>query len=208
MKPNIVIVGYGAARDKDAIRWGFPQTEYWGFNELFNYLRVTRFDRWFEIHSRAYLKRVNGPVWDTNLTTLRGMRIPIYMQRKWKDIPYSRAYPKREVEALTRHGDYHMGSFDWMVAYAILRGAERIDLYGVDLGPTNATEPLSARACLEYWLGVAEGRGIDCIVHGGALFCWYQYMKKRDAQYGWDTSLRIVDDKTVYPKYGDVPVGA
>jgi hypothetical protein len=172
---------------------GIGDREYWGFNHLWRVpgyeFDVDRFDRWFELHDREEFASSPG-----RLTVLRGFReIPIYMQRKWKDIPASRVFPKKQIEQLTPCGFYHMSSLDWMVAYAILEGFSDIHVHGVDFGFIEGSEPLSARACLEYWFGVAHGRGIDATCDSPSLFKWWQY-ERRDAQYGYTPGLQIIGD--------------
>ena len=62
----------------------------------------------------------------------------------------------------------------------------------VDFGFTEGGEPLSARACLEYWFGVAHGLGIDATCSSPSMFKWWQY-ECRDAQYGYTADLAIVN---------------
>jgi hypothetical protein len=64
--------------------------------------------------------------------------------------------------------DYHACSIDWMLAHAILEGATEIRLCGVEQQHT--AEPLSSRACVEFWAGVAVGRGIAVSSADGSTF--------------------------------------
>lgn len=108
--------------------------------------------------------------------------IPVYLPKANTAVPAAAVYPKAKVEALTSHGTYHAGSFDWMVALAILEGFKHIRITGVNFA--NGGEPISARPCLEYWLGVAEGWGIKTEVIGGDCFRIF-HLTRSDVQYGF-----------------------
>jgi hypothetical protein len=193
-KPNVVIVGFSRPDLNEAALFSdiYASYELWGLNSLFVMLEDRHFDRWFEIHDRKYLEGVEGAAWDKHIRWLRGeRRIPIYMQRTWPDIPMSRKFPRAAVEKLTPRGWYHCSSVDWMVAMAIGMKFKRIHIQGINFGPEDGGEPFSARACLEYWLGVAEGRGIETYVQGGGMFHAHTIVKSR-AQYGYDVDFRNV----------------
>lgn len=147
--------------------------ELWGLNDPVEYPGIPSrraFTRWFQIHPPHYLKK-HYPKGLLDLAEHWGEEtgIPVYMDRHYDVYPDSVAYPRDEVEALAPHGWFHASSFDWMVGLAILEGFERIDLYGCSFVhyPIMNGEPVSALGCLQYWIGIAEGRGIDVRVHGG-----------------------------------------
>jgi hypothetical protein len=127
------------------------------------------FDRWFQLHTPAYMRRHwNKPdEWPQHEEWLmREHPFPIYMQRRYKKYPSSVEFPREQVEELGPLGHYQLFTFSWLLAYAISEGFERIGLFGVDGGPG---EPLGSRACLEYWIGFAHGRGIEVEVVGANL---------------------------------------
>jgi len=110
------------------------------------------------------------------------------------DIPASVAYPIHDVMALTRHGFYLAGTFAYMTALAILQGYQTIGLWGINdmrsyhdpgTGERQGTsEPREADRNLEYWLGVAEGRGIEVVVPDDALVLktWWRGRYAYDGQ--------------------------
>lgn len=113
-------------------------------------------------------------------------------------------FPRIFVEKRTRpRGSYHCGSFDWMVAFAIaVKSFDYIVLHGVSL-LIEGGEPISARACLEYWCGVAEGRGISVEVESDCdLFAFY-HLVKSNMVYGYDDTP-IYEDRT-RDLHGDAP---
>ena len=56
--------------------------------------------------------------------------IPIYVSKKWPDVPNTVEYPIEEIKMNFPH--YFMDSFSYMFALAIHEGFERIELYGID----------------------------------------------------------------------------
>lgn len=153
-----------------------------------------RLTAWFELHSRRYLDEE----WahrKTHVRALAQLPIPVYVQTpsEWPELQHPTALPQTQLRRAFPRGRYHASSIDWMLAVALLKGYKHIDLYGVDLGPTEGREPLSARPCLEYWIGVAEGRGVKVVVHEPtALFWIYNYQRER-TPYHMDDSWRLVE---------------
>lgn len=191
---TVVIVGRG--RDQDFLTWGEEGHEYWGLNDLPSYddcAPLRCYNRWFQLHPPKYLS-VHYPRGLEDLEDMWGEErgVTLYMDRHYPDYPDSVPYPKAEVEALTVRGDYHVSSLDWMVALAVLEGWSRIVLQDVTFFTFPLTlngEPVSARACLEYWVGVAEGRGIEVVMHsfGGDLFKnVHVAVYRSDLQYGFE----------------------
>lgn len=116
--------------------------------------------------------------------------IPVYLPKPNKLVPKATVYPRKQVEALTPRGEYHAGSFDWLVALAILEGFTHIQITGVNFALGG--EPISARPCLEYWIGVAEGRGIKVDVIGGDCFRIF-HLVRSDIPYGF-APWRLIED--------------
>jgi len=164
------------------------------------------FHRWFELHRRAWLLKHYGKHgFKHHARALDLMGIPVMVWGEpWPEIAKSVEYPKEEVEALVPHGRYHAGSFDWMIALALTDNQSRfsggeIHLYGVDMGLFDG-EPLSGRPALEYWCGVAEGRGMKVVAHGGSLFKVLQVVQS-ERQYGAEDLDNILN---VAPKKAKV----
>jgi len=169
--------------------------ELWGLNDPDDAFGPNDADRWFQLHSEEYLEKHWQPMWAVSAATWRrhwraSGKTPLYMQRHYDDLSGSVEFPKARIEAELPMGRYHCGSFDWMVTFALLYKPAAIHLYGVALWPLG--EPLSARSCLEYWLGVAAGRGIEIYVDGGDLFSTLNIVQT-DWQYAWDESRPIIN---------------
>ena len=173
------------------VPWKDESWERWGCNGLYRLAPVSRFTRWFELHAKG--KDLGQRGWREPQDELLAIseRMPLYLTRKEREIPKGVPYPLKDVEKLTPWGAYHAGSFDYMLALAILLGFKEIRLTGVDF--QSGGEPLSARPCLEYWLGVAMGRGITVTVEAGDVGRIFRLVRS-DEQYGFDP-FRLVEDR-------------
>jgi hypothetical protein len=152
-----------------------------GMNEL--YKLIPRWDVWFELHDTGYLgrtARAETPDEPTrHLEWLRAQVKPIYMLRRFEDIPASTAYPLEEMSA--RFGRYFTSTVGYMLAWAIasiLDGrrdpnvpepGEWIGLYGIDLASN--TEYAQQRPNAEYFVGLARGKGITIEIPEHAAIC-------------------------------------
>lgn len=76
---------------------------------------------------------------------------------------------------------YFSNSVCYMLALAIEEGYERIELYGVN--QAGLFEYMEQRKAVEFWLGVAIGRGIEIYIHPPT-----QLLKNKfDLPYGYET---------------------
>jgi hypothetical protein len=78
--------------------------------------------------------------------------------------------------------EYFSNSIPYMLALAILRGADQINLYGchINTGPGDTQEVVPNHPGVEYWIGRAQGMGIDVTVHGDSFL-----MSCKDGMYGY-----------------------
>lgn len=82
---------------------------------------------------------------------------------KYAEIPNSRAFPIKEVVA--RFGiPYFTNTIAYMVAFALLQGAEEIEFFGVN--QAGAHEYAEEKGGVEYWIGVAIGSGVKVTING------------------------------------------
>lgn len=208
---SVAIVGFGPARL--VAPYGEPGWELWCLNDPDDREGLPArhaFTRWFQLHPPHYLKKHYERGMDDlarHWGEPTGLRL--YMDRHYPEYPDSEPYPKAEVEALGNHGWFHASSFDWMVGLAILEGFKRIDLCGVEFYafPVMNREPISALYCLHYWLGMAEGRGIDLNVVGrcGHVFrTIHLSCYTSDLQYGFEREPALDLGVDVDPSWSDV----
>lgn len=84
---------------------------------------------------------------------------PIYTSRPHPDYPGLVAYPLADVINSTKQS-YFNSTAAYAVAYAIHIGVKKISCYGMDFTYPNSHHAERGRACVEYWLGIAQARGI------------------------------------------------
>lgn len=125
--------------------------------------------RWFNLHSRAHMQS----------TYPRGLRWyieqdgthPIYTQTKQQDIPGNVIFPGAKIQASfpLKNGlptRYFTCSVTWLIAFAIMEGFDKIELWGFRLSDRKPGERYAyERPCFFYWVKQARDRGIDV---------WYQ----------------------------------
>ncbi len=72
-------------------------------------------------------------------------------------------YPLQEVMDFF-DTDYFSNSVDYAIALAIYEGFDEIDLYGVNMAVDS--EYAYEKAGVDFWCGVAKGKGVKVNVHG------------------------------------------
>jgi len=148
----------------------FPQ-EVWGINQTYNWAKL---DRLFVMDTEAEYK-IN--VEDAELLqgllswrrSLLKATIPIYTTINDSKWPTGIEFPLQEVVTeinIPIADTYFMNTVPYALAYAIAIGVKRIDLFGMDfeyMDPkTGIVHTLEQyRACVEFWAGIALGRGIS-----------------------------------------------
>lgn len=146
---------------------------------------MPRWDRWFEMHSRAIFYESfssDNPRTAGHLEWLKKQEAggkPIYMVEKYDDIPASVAYPFDDMMA--RYGGirYYTSSIAYMLALAIAEGYAEIHVYGVDMMMDD--EYAFQRSCCDFFLGVALGMGRKVFVP------WQSALLKSGYLYGRET---------------------
>lgn len=199
-RKKLAIVGLG--RGKDDAPKPDGDWEVWRINPGFWIAHDTvdallDTSAWFEIHTRRYLTQAHGTAYCTRIVKmLKVTRTPLWVlePREWKDVSSRLLFPRALIAKEFPRGDYHAGSCDWLVAFALTLDYKHIELFGIDLGPTDTGEPISARPCLEYWCGVAAGRGVTVVSHSPSLFKIFNY-QRATTPYHYDPSWRLIEDR-------------
>lgn len=90
-------------------------------------------------------------------------QIPMYAFDKIEGRPNIERYPIEHI--IEEFGtDYFGCGIDYMIALAVYLGAEEIHIYGVML--SMESEYAHQKPSVEYWIGMAQGRGVKVRVHG------------------------------------------
>ena len=139
-KTKLAIVGFTGTRN--LAHYDDPEFEIWTVNNLYRF--VPRQDRIFELHTREQIAAdlTHGVDGKTYVEEMASMKIPVYMQEKYPDIPSSIKYPlDKMVEEFgversnTNHTPdaYFTNSISFMLALGIYEGFQEIHIYGVDM---------------------------------------------------------------------------
>ena len=182
-KKKVAIVGF-AMSSAMAAPFDNPEYEVWGMNQL--YRHIPRADRWFEIHHNWHEHVVEGT---DHLGWLQAFPGPIYNCTKIAEIPNSVPFPRADCAAAGT--DYWTSSIAYMIALAIRDGFTTIDLYGIDL--VVGEEYAHQKPCAEFWIGVAQGRGLTIGIHQNSALLKHQFA------YGYDSepkSLVLLSELT------------
>lgn len=134
---------------------------------------INQWTRWFNLHSRAHIVGTYPSGYSYYQDKAEGR--PIYLLKVQPDIPTSKAFPREAIQTAfaTEKGPnrYFTCSVCWLIAFAILEGFERIELWGFEL---RDTKPGSAyayeRPCVAYWIQKARDAGVEV---------WYQEALER-----------------------------
>ena len=112
---------------------------------------------WVELHRQVWWRQPK--TWRRGylrwLHTYRAR--PILMQHQWREVPASVRYPRARALREFPSAPFQ-GTFDWLMALAILLDAKQIAVWGVDYD--TAHEMVYQRSGAAYWVGMALGRGI------------------------------------------------
>ena len=115
-------------------------------------------DLLFDLHPPELWRNPKLKIWDPNyLEWLGKNRIPIMMQEAYPDAPASIRYPFETMITEWPRG-YMTNTLSYMVALALMEGVTHLGVFGCNYETDNEYGP--QRGCAEYWLGIAEGRGV------------------------------------------------
>ena len=154
-KKTVAIVGFAPSSFLSA-PYQNEAIEIWGINELPIVQGVSRVTRLFQLHTKQeYSKGRNaGKIIDW----MKSATIPIYIQEKEKEFPSSVRFPIKEVLEISKT-NYFTNSISYIIAFAILQGAKKIELWGVDMARIEEYEAQSPS--VEYFIGWARGLGVE-----------------------------------------------
>ena len=186
-KPKIAIVGFATGSVHKA-PYTDPEVETWGINQLWKVVDK-KFDRWFELHSlyefyhsnpghKEFLQQFEGPVY---------VREEDYtLALKW-GIKNAQPFPHRVI--LDNFRPYFTNTISWLLALAIMMRPEWLGIYGVDMAQDNVlvAEYSEQRPSCEYFLGIAEGTGIELDIPNGCDLLGGTHL------YGYEDSGRVLE---------------
>lgn len=136
-----------------------PEWDVWTLNNIAPRLNdgSIRVDRWFEIH---YPGVRTEDVWKAHETIPQ----PVYVTHpEDAHLPTAVTYPMEAILA-AGYRDYFVDSFAYEIALAMFEGYTTIGLFGAHLLTGSPRERTVEAACVSWWAGLAEGRGIDVVI--------------------------------------------
>lgn len=210
---RVAIVG-NAKNPQPVVQMAQDGWELWGLNAIYPFGDANLpWARRFNLHMFEHLKRDWPQGLRYEVERMRQMpNVPLYVLDSWlradgsKMLPNEQIFPGEEMMANQPGGRYRAGSWDWLVAYAAYLGAAEITLHGVYLSLDSARdEPISARACLEYWIGYAEGKGIKVGLFDCDLMYQYHLVRSRTV-YGYD-DVAVVEERGLSEPFDPRPIG-
>jgi hypothetical protein len=171
--------------------WEDKKVAIWGENESHAFSFFERADAWFQVHNSYRQKTAKrGVVGHYDWLKENKWNIPIYMQKVNKDIAKSEVYPLQDVCDVFlskiyrgyKRIKYFNSSFDYMIAMALLKNYERIEIYGFDMAGDN--EYGLQKPSAEFWLGIASQHA-DIIMPDNCLLLKSELYGGKEQGEGW-----------------------
>lgn len=182
MKNKVAIVGGSASRE-DAPYYD-PEWVIWGCNEM----SYKRYDVMFELHPMSVQN-------ERELEWLRNCKKPVYVLDTMDALAHGMTsaveYPYDEIMKQPWAISYFCCTMAYQIALAIHMGYETIGLWGLRMDIGSPRERTVESASIQWWLGVAKGRGIEVI--------WDDHPCNVRYRYGYDYHVEMKDiDSWIY----------
>ena len=156
---KIALLG-GGSKTLPFAPWFDPTWELWAHASCRNQCKRMP-DVLFDLHPPELWRDPTKKTWDVFYARwLAQNTVPIYMQQRYPDVPASMHYPFEMI--MTQYRPYFTNHVAWMTALALSEGVTHLALYGCHY--ESDSEYGAQRGCAEYWMGVAEGRGVQVLI--------------------------------------------
>lgn len=155
--------------------------EIWGVNNIHLLQNV---DVVVDIHNHCH--RPEEEKDKLHMAVIKEKGITTYSQNEIEGNDSVKKYPIDEI--MIEFGtDYFGSGIDYIIALAIYKGATEIHMYGVCM--MDASEYSYQKPSVEFWIGIAKGRGINIVIHGK----YTELLKTRNGLvYGYQTFQNYV----------------
>lgn len=165
MKKKLVILGCGKSHEKAP--YDDESYSIWTLNEF----EPERYDLMFEMHPMDVQN-------ERELEFLKNCKKPIYVLEETALVPTGIVYPLKKILAHPWSIPYFTCTMAYEMALAIHLGFEEIELWGLNMDEGSPRERTVESACLQYWCGIATGKGIKVR--------WNEHPSFRRYDYGYD----------------------
>lgn len=152
---KVVIYGCGSGKEQVVEKLHDPDWDVWCLNLIpaFDRDGHVRADLWWDIHQRC----AQTP---DDMRWIESVPRPIFVPADLVDAgPNCVRFPYEELEQRFAT-NYWACTFAYQIATALYLGYTDIGLYGVELSLGTRRERTVEWACVSYWMGFAEARGV------------------------------------------------
>lgn len=164
-RERVAVCGFWE-ENRDKAPFGADDALIVGLNHLHPY--IPRWDVWFDMHTPEWSAANMKPeVWADQEQFLKTKHDkPVFMLQAHDAYPDSQEYPLEAVAK--RFRPYFTNGLAYIMGLLLLEHVagpgtvKRLEIWGADM--SNSEEYAIQRPCFEYWLGIAEGLGIDVFV--------------------------------------------
>lgn len=178
----------GGGKSLQYAPWADPTWELWAHASC-RHLCKRDPDLLWDLHPPELWRDEKKKTWDPKYHKwLARNRTPIMMQAEYEDVPASMRYPLETIVTEFPIG-YMANHLAYMIALALIEGVTHIGVFGCDYS-TNS-EYGAQRGCAEYWLGIAEGRGVHILLPPTC-----DLLGKPKLMYGYESHPNGVRDKS------------
>ncbi len=191
-KDKLILVGKGYEWHKAPE--ASEDAEIWGINDVI--MRRTNFDLLFNIHKLEDYCEMDMAC--TRLASSVG--IPVMMPEEYPELPTSIKFPLKEIMK-EFDTDYLMTGIAFMFAYAAYLGYKQIDCYGINMRGADEKYK-NARACVEYWIGRAQGKGCKVNMYGKYCDCLKTFDRRIYGFNDFQTYPQDINDRALYVSFG------
>ncbi len=143
-----------------------PEKDIWGVNRA--YVKTPRLSRLYFFDSPALMRHYGH---EDFMQHAADLDIPVWATKHYEEIPLSKAFPIRAVE---EHFGLPESNFTstiaYMLAHAIYEGYEQIIIHKMLMSP-GSLEYYCQKAGLDFWCGIAIGRGIALVKDRQSFLC-------------------------------------
>ncbi len=185
---KVAIIG-ASTRGRRHAPWSDNSWVFLALNEIWQ----PRYDIHFELHPR----RVQS---EKDMAWLAQCLTPCYVldPSEWAEgeIPDPRRFDLEGILKATGGRRYFTNSFAMMIAWALTEGASTIGCWGIDLDLGTQRERLVEKPCVEYWLGLAEGQGVEVVLPPNSTMLTQRYV------YGLEYEQEKAHIETVVSTFG------
>lgn len=164
---KVAICGSGGAQQ---MPWDDPTFECWSINNFWESSRDSEgriaASRWWEQHQitpdTAGPRRGQVIQNENDMAWIRQCPVPLYTTEPVPENTHAVVWPVEYFAA--KYRDYFCCTFAYQIAQAIEEDFKELHVYGLELLMGTKREATVESSCTNYWLGLAEGRGVKVVI--------------------------------------------